>query len=225
MLTLLGFGSSTRRGATGWTNRAKVRAVIDTCYPDATIDGASPADGADLLFYEEALSHFDARGLPRAARRCHVDTSLDGSWPAAGYRRNARMYINHKPSLAVGFVSGRVGSPLSSGSASMARTCLSGIDDADPCPVTIYREDGIEPYGGIVPPRAVLAYAVDQMRRLYWVMRDVHLVVPGKALVAFWEGKAPRDVVLAALHFAAEDSRWAPWIEAVIATVRTARLS
>lgn len=220
MLTLLGFGSSARRGAEGWTDRAKVRAVLDACCPDATIDGASPAGGADRLFYEEARAHLDARGLSPAARHCPVDASLDGPWPAAGHRRNARMYREHRPSLAVGFVSGRVGSPLSSGSAGMAQTCFYSLG-APPCPVAVYRENGVEPYDGLVlTPRTALACAVAQMRRLHRVTRDARLVVPGKALVAFWEGKAPRDEVLAALGFAADGSRWGPWIEAIAATVR-----
>lgn len=46
-ITLLGFGSSARGGATGWANRARVRAVIDLVRPDSTIDGNSPAGGAD----------------------------------------------------------------------------------------------------------------------------------------------------------------------------------
>ena len=102
----------------------------------------------------------------------------------------------------------------------MARICLYGLDDVPPCPVVVYREDGVEPYGSlVVSPRTALAVAVDQMRRLFWVTRDAALVVPGKALVAFWEGEDRREEVLAALGYARDGSRWAPWIDAVIATV------
>jgi hypothetical protein len=131
MLTLLGFGSSARRGAAGWTDRARVRAVLETCRPDVVVDGASPAGGADALFHEEAVQHFFARGLDVApASREPVDHTYDGPWPAAGHRRNARMYRTWRPSLAAGFVSGKVGSTLSTGSAAMARICLRGLTDA-----------------------------------------------------------------------------------------------
>jgi hypothetical protein len=58
------------------------------------------------------------------------------------------------------------------------------------------------------------------MRRLFWATRDHALVAPGKALVALWETGERRGEVLAALRFAAEGSRWAPWIEAVEETVK-----
>lgn len=222
MITLLGFGSSARRGATGWTDRARVRGLLDACQPDRTVDGASPSGGLDDLVHEEAWKHFLLRDLDTdRAVRCPMDRALDGPGGGAFLRRNARMYRTHRPSLAAGFVSGRVGSPLSSGSAHMARTCLHGLDDVPPCPVVVCREDGVEPYGGLVlTPSTALACAVDQMRRLFWVTRDPALVVPGKALVTLWETGTRREEVLTALRFAADGSRWAPWIEAVVETVR-----
>lgn len=203
MLTLLGFGSSARRHATAWTDRARVRAVIEACQPDVVVDGASTAGGADDIVHGEAVV------LGIRSLRCPVDHALDGAWPAAGHRRNARMYREHRPSLAAGFVSGRVGMPLSSGSAGMARICLRGLDGVPPCPVVVYREDGIEPYRD-------LSMALAMLRLLYVVTKDERLVPPGKALKMM----APRDEAIAALGFAAEGSRWAPWIEAVIATVK-----
>lgn len=223
MLVMLGFGSSARRGATGWTNRARVRAVIDACRPDQTIDGASPAGGADDLVHEEAVA------ASVRSERCPMDRAFDGPGGVAFLHRNERMYRTWRPSLAVGFISGRVGTPLSSGSAHMARTCLYGLDDVSPCPVVVYRDDGVEPYGGLVlTRRTALACAVDQMRRLFWVTRDAALVTPGKALVAFWEERTQgmditkrREEVLTAMGRAAEVApRWAPWIEAVCETVR-----
>jgi hypothetical protein len=221
MLVMLGFGSSARRGAAGWTDRERVRSVLDLVQPDVTVDGASPAGGADDIVNETAWRHFIERNLDTdRARRCPMDPALDGPGGRAFLRRNERMFRTRRPSLAVGFVSGKVGSPLSAGSAAMARICLYGLDDVPPCPVVVYRADGVEPYGGLVlSPRTALAVAVDQMRRLFWATRDDALVVPGKAIVAFWEHQAPRDEVLAALRFAADGSRWAPWIDAVIATV------
>lgn len=215
MITLLGFGSSARKGATGWTDRARVRTAIDLVQPDDTIDGNSPAGGADQIFNEEACKHLVARGMDWAlARRCPVSPGMDGPWPAAGHRRNARMYQTHKPTLAVGFISGKVGMPMSSGSAGMLKICREGIHSKDrrvmyaaPCPVVVYRDDGVEP-----DPDPLTT-----MRRLYRVTHDERLVSPGKALAMFG---SPRDQILASLTYAADVSRWAPWIEAVAATVR-----
>lgn len=218
---MLGFGSSARRGATGWTDRARVRSVIDTCRPDRTIDGASPAGGADHVFFAEAVQHFFARGLDVApASREPVDHALDGPWPAAGHRRNERMYRTWLPSLAAGFVSGKVGLPMSSGSRGMARICLTGRRGTDarvvlapPCAVVIYREDGVEPHER-------LSVALAQLHLLREATGDERLVVPCGALDAFWRRSCSASEVLAALAFAADGSRWAPWIEAVEATVR-----
>ena len=120
MLTLLGFGSSARRGATGWTDPVPPRAILNVCQPDQTIDGASPSGGADDVFHDAALEHFMRRHLdPLLARRCPMGPALDGPGGRAFLRRNERMYREHRPTLAVGFISGRVGSPLSAGSAAM----------------------------------------------------------------------------------------------------------
>lgn len=207
MLVMLGFGSSARRGATGWTDRARVRWVFDTAQPDLVVDGASPAGGADDIVHGEAI----AAGV--RAIRCHVNTAIDGPWPRAGMRRNERMYRTHRPGIAAGFVSGKVGTPLSSGSAHMAGICLRGLSDVPPCAVVIYREDGVEPYSSI-------AVAYEQMRRLYAATKDERLVPPGKALSMMG---TPCTEVLASLEFAREGSRWAPWIDAVIATVKSAK--
>ncbi len=222
MLTLLGFGSSARRGAAGWTDRARVRAVIDLVQPDVTVDGASPSGGADHVFFAEACEHFTARGLDvDRTRCCPMDPALDGPGGRAFLRRNERMYRTWRPSLAAGFVTGKVGSPLSSGSKGMARICLAGLrgDDprvvlAPPCPVVIYRDDGVEPYRD-------LATALGQFRRLYAATKDPALVIPGQALKSLCEIGDPTPAeVIAALGYARDGSRWAPWIDAAIATVR-----
>lgn len=219
MLTLLGFGSSARRGADGWTDRARVRSIIDRAEPDRTIDGASPSGGADQLFYEEACEHFLARGITMSyARRCPYDPALDGPPPRGFLRRNARQFRTHRPGLAAGFISGRVGSPLSSGSAHMLGICLRGLDGVPPCPVVVYRDDGVEPYSD-------LRVAHAQLRRLYAVTRAAPLVPPGKALASLCDcGDPPRDEVVDGLLYAADGSRWAPWIEAVAETVRMTRM-
>ena len=209
MLTLLGFGSSARRGATGWTDRARLRAVIDTCQPDATVDGASPSKGADDAFHAEAVAHVLARGLsPDLARRCPMDTSRDGFHRGRYMNRNARQYREHRPLLAVGGVTGKVGSPLSSGSANMLSVCLAGET-----PTLVLRDNGIEPDPS--PLRT--------MRRLHEITGDERLVAPWHTVNAWTKGERSREEVLAALAFVRDGSRWAPWIEAVEAAVRRAR--
>ena len=209
MLTLLGFGSSARRGATGWTDAARLRAVIDIVQPDAAVDGASPSKGADDAFHAEAAAHFIARGLsPDLARRCPMQTDYDGHHRGRYMNRNARQYREHRPALAVGGVTGKVGTPLSSGSANMRSICLAGET-----PTLVLRDNGIEPDPS--PLRT--------MRRLHEVTGDERLVVPWHAVNAWKKGDASPEEVLAALVFAREGSRWAPWIEAVEATVRCAR--
>lgn len=220
MLTLLGFGSSARRGATGWTNRARFRAVLDIAQPDATVDGASPSLGADELFHEAATEHFLARDLlPSLARRCPMEPAKDGHHRGRFMNRNARQYREHRPALAVGGVTGKVGAKLSAGSANMLSICLRGLPGVPPCAVVVLRDNGIEPYTD-------LDTALGQMRRLYAATKDAHLGNPGAALVALTRGETTAAevlAVLAALAFAREGSRWAPWIAAVEATVRSAR--
>ena len=204
-ILLLGFGTSHRRGQRGWTDRPRIRAVIDTCQPDATVDGASPSGGADDLVHEAAVEHFIARGLsPDLARRCPMDPAKDGHH---GFKnRNGRMHRTYRPSLAAAFISGRCGSPMTAGSAHMLGICL-----AAGTPVVVYRDNGIEP---APDPLAT-------MRRLYAATRDPALIIPGQAPASHCEiGEPPADEVLAALAYAREGSRWAPWIEAVEATVK-----
>lgn len=198
-VVLLGFGSSARRGHRPWTDCARVRGVIDALRPDIVVDGASPSGGADDIVHGEAV----AAGV--RAMSCHVDHALDAPWPAAGHRRNERMYRTHRPTLAAGFIVGAVGSPMSSGSAGMASICTKGLRDVPPCPLVIFRDDGIEP---APDPLAAL-------RLLYARTKAPELVPAGLALRALTEGKASREEVLAALACAREGSRWAVWVEAV----------
>lgn len=208
MFLLLGFGTSHRRGQQGWMSPDRPRFVLDTLQPDATVDGASPSGGADDVFHWQARAHFIARGLdPDLARRCPMDPAKDG--PHGFKNRNGRMHRTHRPSLAAGFISGRIGSPMTAGSAHMLGICL-----AAKTPVVVYRDNGVEPY-------ANLGIALSQLRRLYAVTRDRALVIPGQALVAHCEvGESPADEVIAALAYARDGSRWAPWIEAIEATVK-----
>jgi len=211
---LLGFGSSARRGQRPWTDRASVRRILDVCQPDRTVDGESPSGGADELFHEEARAHFLAVGLGALrAQRCPVSTALDGRWPGAGPRRNARLFRTHRPTLAAGFVAGVVRSPMSSGSAHMASICLRGLPDVPPCALVIVREDGVEPCADVTA-------AYQQLRRLWAATRDERLVPAAWALLALRAGQTSPDEALAALGCAREGSRWAPWLEAVEGAVR-----
>lgn len=217
MIVLLGFGTSHRRGQIGWSDREKLRRVIDACEPDATVDGASPSGGADDVLHEEACEFFLSRGVSmERARRCPMEIAKDGQHRSRFMNRNARMYREHRPSLAVGAITGKVGSPLSAGSAHMLGICLAGIpaERVPPCPVVVLRDDGLEPYAG-------LAIAKAQLLRLWQVTRDERLLSPGKGLAALIAGEAPKDAVLTSLRYAATGSRWAPWIEAVETTVRS----
>lgn len=102
------------------------------------------ASGATVIVEGEAI------GADRCARRWAkargvpvmpfpVDNATDGPWPAAGHRRNARMHRDGRPDRAIGFISGKVGSPLSRGSAGMLAICKRAGT-----PVAVYREDGVE---------------------------------------------------------------------------------
>lgn len=210
-VVLLGFGSSARRGATGWTDRTRVNRTLVISRPDIVIDGASPSDkpdgGADRMVHEEAVR------LGLRSERCPYESAVDGPTPRGFFARNVRQYVTWKPTVAAGFISGKVGSPLSSGSAHMLGVCLQGRNGVPPCPVVVYRDNGIEPCD--------LGTALAQLRRLYAVTKDPVLVGPGRALASLCECGSPSpEEVVAALAYAADGSRWAPWIEAARASLR-----
>lgn len=210
-IVLIGFGSSARRGATGWTDRVRVNRTLAISRPDIVVDGASPSDkpdhGADRMVHEEAVR------LGLRSERCPYEPEIDGPTPRGFFARNVRQYVTWRSNLAAGFISGPCRSPFSSGSAHMFGVCLQGRKGVPPCPVVIYRDDGIEPYD--------IGTALDQLRRLYAVTKDRVLVGPGKALASLCECGSPSpEEVAAALAYAADGSRWAPWIEAVRASLR-----
>ena len=210
-MRVLLFGSSARRGATGWTDPAPIGRLLDAACPSLVIEGESPGGGADILAREQA----EARSI--VVLPCPVDHALDGSWPAAGHRRNERMF-RLRPTHAAGFISGRVGSPLSRGSAGMARICANGLPGYPPIPLVLYRDDGIE-----LPPGS-LRPAYDLLRLLWRTTPEV--AAAGKAtrdaLDAQAAGASPGDV--AALTAGAcgevekvmrEQPRAAPWLAVV----------
>lgn len=224
MIRLLVFGSSARRGATGWTDAAKIRDLYAAVRPDVVIHGASPAGGADALADEEAR----AAGLQ--AHPCPVDTTIDGPWPRAGMRRNERMFATLRPTLAAGFISGAVGTPMSSGSKYMMEICRDGYGRdrrplGPPVALVIYRDNGVEPLIHALTNGPGIGAALDQIIRLYVLTRDPELVPVGRAIrtIAEANGRAldvDPTAALAAIRFAADTApRWAPWLAAIEATV------
>ena len=216
MIRLLLFGSSARRGATGWTDPAPIGRLLDAACPDLVIEGESPGGGADILAREQA----EARSIVVLA--CPVDHALDGPWPAAGHRRNERMF-RLRPTHAAGFVSGLRGSTLSRGSAGMARICSHGLPGHPPVPLIVYRDDGLElPRGGLVDALALL-------RLLYRTTPEVAAAGAAArvALDARAAGASPEDV--AALLAGArgevemvmgEQTRAAPWLAVAMGLLR-----
>ena len=206
MTRVLLFGSSSRRGATGWTDPLPIRSLLATLRPSVVAHGASPSGGADALADSEA----EAASIPREPYP--VDPALDGPWPAAGMRRNGRMLATFRPQLAAGFVEGKVGQRvgtrgcyLSNGSDDMARRCR-----AAKVPLVIVREGAVEP---AEDPMAL-------MLALYAVTREEALVPAGKALRAWTRGEVAAEEVALALRCARETSRAAAWLGAVEAAVR-----
>lgn len=82
------------------------------CQPgDVIINGG--AKGADSAAGTWALQHgYAVEAYP-------VDYALDGKWPGAGPRRNARMYASSHPDLVIAFPGGK-------GTASMCRIARHG---------------------------------------------------------------------------------------------------
>ncbi len=107
--------------------------ALDHDGPAPTVIIEGEAIGADQC----ARRWAKARGVP--VMPFPVDNATDGPWPAAGHRRNARMHRDGRPDRAIGFISGKVGSPLSRGSAGMLAICKRAGT-----PVAVYREDGVE---------------------------------------------------------------------------------
>lgn len=176
------FGSSPRRGATGWTDGARIASFLATACPDVVIEGESPSGGADRL----ARLAGESLGIP--VDPCPVDTAIDGPWPAAGHRRNERMHRTKRPDVGAGWISGKGGSPMSSGSDGMRRIC-----ERAGTPLVVYREDGFE-----------LPYPTDPECRgdrmagdLWWARRTL------RGLVRF----AREDVIAAGMAVAAAHDR------------------
>jgi hypothetical protein len=111
--------------------QAQMRADVAEHGTILVIEGE--ANGADVLARAVAYS------LKQVVMPYPVDTKIDGPWPAAGHRRNARMHREGKPVAARGFIVGERGTPLSRGSAGMLDILRrAGV------PTIVHRDDGIE---------------------------------------------------------------------------------
>jgi hypothetical protein len=88
-------------GGRNYDNRSHVYAVLDILHKERPIDTIvhGGATGADALAREWAI----LRDVNIDGYR--VDHNLDGPWPGAGPRRNARMLRQGKPDLVVAFPS------------------------------------------------------------------------------------------------------------------------
>ncbi len=219
------FGSSARRGAAGWTDVASVSSLLATALPDVVIEGESPCGGADALAREVAES------LGMAVDPYPQRDDVDG--PRGFLRRNERMHRDGRPDVAAGFISGKVATPLSSGSAAMAAICVRAGT-----PLVILREDGVElPHvtdpncrgdriaGDLYHARRMLV----GLCRLPWARDNVIPagVAVAEALKAARARAATRDVVplvTAAWNQAevlrGKQPQLAPWVEVVEALVR-----
>lgn len=224
-MRLLIFGSSHRRGFTGWTDGQRILSLLTTARPDVVIEGESPAGGADRL------ARIGAESLGIAVDPCPVDTAIDGPWPAAGHRRNERMHRTKKPHVAAGLISGRIGAPMSSGSAGMARIC-----EAAGTPLVICREDGIDlpratdPDCPGDPMAGDLWYARRTLRGLVRFARE-DVIEAGLAVAAAHDrvrARMPtgevRPYVAAAWNavevLRAKQGRLGPWLDVVEGLVR-----
>jgi hypothetical protein len=199
-------------GSRTFLDPAPIGRLLDAARPDLVIEGESPGGGADILAREQA----EARGI--VVLPCPVDHALDGPWPAAGHRRNERMF-RLRPTHAAGFISGKVGTPFSRGSAGMARICERGLPGFPPIPLVIYRDDGIDLPGG-----DALGNALALLRLLFRGTPEVAAAGAAVrvALEARAGGASPGDVaalVAGALgeveKVMGEQPRAAPWLAVV----------
>jgi len=217
VLRLQCFGSSTRRGAPGWTDPRPIRALmvrlIEAGYDLHVAHGASPSGGADKIVDDVARELLIP--FPKCVHPFPVE-SQDGSWPRAPMMRNARMRRDFNAQIAAGFVHGKVGECvgtkghyLSNGSDEMATALDYGML---PVPLVIFREDGIEPCR-----RPLL-----MLRRLYANTGSHDLVAPGKAVAKCLDlAESPcLDDTMISLAAAREVSPFAPWLQSVEAYLR-----
>lgn len=233
------FGSSHRRGSTGWTDGQRILYLLTIARPDVVIEGESPAGGADRL------ARIGAESLGIHVDPCPHDPRVDGPAPGGLFARNARMRREKRPHVGACFGSGKVGEPLSSGSADMLAICERGLWKgrgkakelvAPPIPVVVYREDGIDmpratdPDCPGDPMAGDLWYARRTLRGLVRFARE-DVIEAGLAVAAAHDRvrarmptSAVRPYVAAAWNavetLRARQGRLGPWLDVVEGVVK-----
>ena len=136
-LSLLQAKRDLRRGILYRGPRARIMAAqIEadaTAHPGGLIIVEGEGDGADVM------SRVIGAGPGVAIDPYPVDTAIDGPWPAAGHRRNARQARDGRPEAGRAFAVGDVGTPLSKGTAGMV-----AILRRMRLLVIVHRDNGIE---------------------------------------------------------------------------------
>ncbi len=89
-------------GSREWTDRARIRAELLVIAPfDALTHGAYR--GADAMSVSALLEGGCCNNSSVSVEPYAVDHTLDGPWPGAGPRRNARMLRDGKPDRGLAF--------------------------------------------------------------------------------------------------------------------------
>lgn len=194
-------------GSREWPDPSPIATFLRTVRPDLVVHGACGLDETD------AIDPAKMRGADGHAHRQAVALGIPVDPHPAHWRRlgkRAGMVRNGEmaplANLAAGWSAGRLGTPVTRGSADMAARCR-----ARGTPVVVYREGGIEP--DPTPLRT--------MRRLHEATSEAALIPAWHAVNAWKKGEVSPDVAAAAVRCAAESApRWAPWLDAVAAACR-----
>lgn len=84
-------------GSRDWADRARIASELAILRPTHVIHGACPT-GADVIAHRIVCTSDTIATLVY-----HVDHTIDGPWPAAGPKRNARMLRDAKPDRGLAF--------------------------------------------------------------------------------------------------------------------------
>lgn len=221
-------------GSRDWHAPEPIDSFLAALAPSLLVHGACGLDEGDPID-PDRMRGADGHAHRAAAARGIPIAPHPAAWKrlgkAAGMRRNAEMPQRHRIHVAAGWITGKVGAPMSPGSAGMARICQRSLPGVAPIPVVVFREGGaVElPARPDAPLAEHLGCALAQVRGLY---RTTPAVEPaGKALRAAWEaerGGAPMADVQAMLRGAlgeveklvVEQPRIAPWLGVVVGLLK-----
>jgi hypothetical protein len=134
--TILVCGSATRNSVGGWTDIDTIHAWVMPLFLRRHVRylAHGDADGADrmseLVLHDYAMAGMrDAeveRFISESVRRYPVDTTIDGPWPAAGPKRNARMLAAELPRIrrVLAFTTPGPKLGMTRGTADMVERCV-----------------------------------------------------------------------------------------------------